>query len=254
MAEETGARAVRRVTRAIELIAERGGVRIDDVAEELEIHRSSASRLLASLRVQSWVVTNHDHTWFTLGPRLITVGRAAVPDTRLETGLELARQLRDEYDETVHLALLDRRTWTTTVVASAESRQVLRVSLPIGARDPLHATAGGKVFLAALPDATLDAVLAELALPAQGPNTLTSQGAVRREVEKVRSRGFATNLEESRAGVRAGAVLLGDLAEPESQVALSLTAPADRCSPKVLAARMVEVLAQHRRLFCLPID
>lgn len=252
MTEETGARAVRRVTRTIELIAERGGVRIDDVADELQIHRSSASRLLASLRGMSWVVANQERTWFTLGPRLITIGRAAVPDSGLETGLELAKQLRDAYDESVHLAVLDRGAWTTTVVAVVESRQALRVSLPVGARDQLHSTAGGKVFLAALPDDVLDAVLGELDLAQEGPNTVTSAPDLLKDLAAVRARGYATNVEESRAGVCSGAVLLGDLADPEGQVALSVTSPAGRCSPEELGERMADVVARHHGLLCLP--
>jgi len=55
----------------------------------------------------------------------------------------------------LHLALFDHNEMLH--VMRVDSPDVIRVSCPVGTRDPLHCTALGKAFLASLPDDLLAA-------------------------------------------------------------------------------------------------
>src|SRR6185503_5585243 len=73
-------------------------------------------------------------------------------------------------------------------------------SMPsLGTRWPAHATSTGKVLLAHLPDAALDSLL-ETPLDAATPRTVTDPAALRRELARVRTRGWALASEELEAG------------------------------------------------------
>jgi DNA-binding IclR family transcriptional regulator len=74
----------------------------------------------------------------------------------------------------------------------------------VGTRWPAHATATGKVLLADLSEDELQAVLTDL--PAQTPKTITDGALLRRELQRVRERGYATNVEELEIGYMAVAV------------------------------------------------
>jgi len=69
----------------------------------------------------------------------------------------------------------------------------------IGRRVPPHCTALGKVLLAYDFEA-LEHVLAKGSLPALTPNTITNPEVLKRELERVRSQGYAMDWEEFHEG------------------------------------------------------
>jgi IclR family transcriptional regulator, acetate operon repressor len=105
----------------------------------------------------------------------------------------------------------------------------------VGTRWPAHATATGKVLLAELREDELGALLGGT-LPALTPRTVTDPVVLRRELGRVRERGFATNVEELEPGYTAVAVPVR--AQGGRVVAaLSIGGPRLRLSPE----RLVEV-------------
>ena len=76
----------------------------------------------------------------------------------------------------------------------------IKLSGWVGARLPLHATAAGKVILAALPEQRRSALLAA-DLPALTPRTLTDQGNLLDELGHVHGAGYALSVEELTTGL-----------------------------------------------------
>jgi DNA-binding IclR family transcriptional regulator len=114
----------------------------------------------------------------------------------------------------------------------------------VGTRWPAHATATGKTLLADLSDEELTGLLPQL--PAQTPKTITDPQALRRELVKVRERGFATNVEELEPGYMAAGVPVR--AQGGRVVAASgIGGPRLRLSPERLAEMakpMIEAAAR----------
>jgi IclR family acetate operon transcriptional repressor len=112
-------------------------------------------------------------------------------------------------------------------IDSIESRRTVRVGSRFDARMPAHATSAGKAMLAVLPH---DEVLASY--PAEKLATVTSHTIATRSrllaaLDRVRTAGFAVNIEESETGLGAvGMAVLG--ADGRPAAGLTVAAPAQR--------------------------
>jgi IclR family acetate operon transcriptional repressor len=227
-----------RVVQTIEALAERQPMRLDDLADELGVHKSNVLRLLATLRNHGWVTVNDNRTLYSLGPRLVAVGQAAVPDIELAKALELADQLRDLTGETVHISVPSGMRML--VVGKVESLNALRVSFEVGSEDLLHCTAVGKMALASMPDDELRTVIEQLDLTPATPNTITDRTVLYEHVVAARENGYAMNLEEGRldTGSVAFSLSFGGTSQPFS---LSITGPIGRWSKEAIEARLPEM-------------
>jgi DNA-binding IclR family transcriptional regulator len=111
-------------------------------------------------------------------------------------------------------------------VDSVECDRPVRVSGRTGALLPVHATAGGKILLAAADPAAAQALL-EAGLPRMTERTTTSTRILREELADIRRSGYALNLGESLDGLHAAAVPVTDAAG-RAVAALAVSVPADR--------------------------
>jgi DNA-binding IclR family transcriptional regulator len=109
-------------------------------------------------------------------------------------------------------------------------------------RWPAHATSTGKVLLAALSDEGLDALL-KWPLQALTPRTITDRRALRRELQRVRDRGYATGIEELEPGYMAVAVPVHGR-DGQVVAAVGIGGPRVRLDPERLAA-IAKTLPQH---------
>jgi DNA-binding IclR family transcriptional regulator len=133
----------------------------------------------------------------------------------------------------VHLAVRedDRVLYLETL---SGSRSVPVVST-VGSRLPMHATGVGKVLLAYAPPEVRENVLSG-PLPRLLPRTITSPAVLARQLERVRTDGYATTDEEMTPGARsvgvpimtgdgvAGAIgfVVGDLRRSQERLVASL--------------------------------
>ena len=105
-----------------------------------------------------------------------------------------------EVGETVNLAILDGTE--IVYVERIRTEQILNINLHVGSRLPVHCTSMGKTMLAFLPEKRLGEVFKKMKLSCLTPHTITSKKALRKELERVRGRGFSTNNEEVCIGLR----------------------------------------------------
>ena len=151
-------------------------------------------------------------------------------------------QLSRRLDETVELSVLDHNhaTFVDQVVANHRLRAVSAV----GESFPLHCTANGKAFLAAMPNGAVNAAL-PATLPALTRHTITSPDVLRKELELVRQESVALHREEHTEGICAvGAVLQ----EAGGQlVAVSVPVPVQRFYGRARACHRSPVLRTRHR-------
>jgi DNA-binding IclR family transcriptional regulator len=82
----------------------------------------------------------------------------------------------------------------------AVSDSLHQVGSRTGGRFPAHATGVGKAILAYSPASVVQARI-EAGLPRLTARTITTPGALQRELQEIRTRGFAQDREESHLGV-----------------------------------------------------
>jgi IclR family acetate operon transcriptional repressor len=128
--------------------------------------------------------------------------------------------------ETCNLGILDggEARYVDRVEAS---HSPLKLEFRPGSRVPLHASAMGKLFLAAMPPSALDRYLFAARRTAFTPLTLTDTAALRAALAEIRKNGHAADDEEYIAGVNCLAVAV-PVARARHLVALAVQAPKSR--------------------------
>jgi IclR family pca regulon transcriptional regulator len=86
----------------------------------------------------------------------------------------------------------------------------MRVAISVGTRFPAYATSMGRVLLAGLEPDALSAVIADSELLALTPETIHEERALRAELKRVRSQGWALVDQELEVGLRSIAAPIHD--------------------------------------------
>lgn len=206
---------------------------VNEIARQLGLHKSTVSRLCATLEGAGFLRRNELGQRFTLGPRVHQL--AGMP----ATSLDLRAAARPVLEELVAAC---RETASLTVIQGHEvvtidvvdGLNAVRMNSQVGSRAKIHASAGAKALLASLPEERLDEILSHHELTALTPNTITTVAALKRHLAEVRERGYSEDLEEIEVGLRCigapvrdhhGGVLAG----------VSLSGPRHQMTPEVMS-------------------
>lgn len=172
---------------------------ITELSNQLGFHKSIVSRLVSTLRESRLIEQDPVTRRVRIGVGAFQLGTLFVNQQPLyRLAVPHVSALVEKTHHSSHLAVLD--DCSMLVVATVESPQALRVILRVGERRYLHASAGGKIFLAFGPSGLLETIGRDPALVPVTPRTITSLGTLRREVVRVRREGVAWNFEEHTAG------------------------------------------------------
>lgn len=225
---------VRSVLRALELLELLGSARepvgIVQLARTLGLPPSTAHRLCRSLVRAGFIAQDPATGRYTVGPNLLRLSADWGADLLLgPQAEEVVRRLRDQLGETAFLAV--PRHDSALVVAVAEAEDWLRAGPRPKELLPLHATAAGKLLLAYSPPGWVSAWLGRSVLQRYTDRTIVNPEQLRRQLEEIRSRGFATEDEEFARGVRSLAVPVR-LWDDRTVAALAVAGPARRFRPQ----------------------
>ncbi|MEN8652686.1 IclR family transcriptional regulator [Streptomyces sp. 21So2-11] len=198
------ASAVQSVDRAVsvlEILARLGEAGVTEIADELDVHKSTAFRLLGVLENRGLVGQAKDRGKYYLGAGVLRLAGAAAG--RLDISQESApvvRELADDAGETVNIAVLD----DDGAVNVMQARGAASVTAQnwLGRRTPLHATSSGKVLLAGLSTPMQEIVLARR-LPRFTERTVTSAAELRAQLADIAAQGYAVVAEEMEVGLSA---------------------------------------------------
>jgi DNA-binding IclR family transcriptional regulator len=230
--------------RALAILAafdeDRPTLRVTELAAALGMHKSTVSRLLATLHGRGLV--RRDGETYSPGPELARLGGLAARGLDLtEVAQEPLARLAEDTGETVNLAV--REDGSALNVHQVQSSHLIGLGDWSGRALPLHCTANGKVLLAFGGGEPAE-------LPALTPRTITSRRALRAELEEIRARGWAAAVEELEVGLVAVAAPVFD-ARGGIAAAVSLAAPSYRLAPEALAAAGERCAATAREVSAL---
>lgn len=228
---------VDKALQVLTLLAEAGHeLSLKEICTRVGLPKTTVFRYLYTLGFHGYVAHNGDADLYRLGPRSWQLGQSAQQYARLlELALPLMQELRDRFDETVNLGVLNRTD--IVYLGMVESRRALRMQATIGGRDPAYSTSLGKAILAFLPEGQWQAHL-PATLTARTPRTLTSLALLAQDLSLARQRGYALDNGENEEGACCIGAPITD-AHGHVLAALSVSAPASR-----LPERLVEQVAQ----------
>lgn len=189
------------VGKALQILVQLGAgpANLDQLAAALDVHKTTVLRLLRTLAGEHFVFRDGSHRYH-LGARIHELSSRGL-EQREVRGIAAARLIafNRAHGRTTHLSEL---AGTEIVyIDKLESHDHVRMASRIGLRAPVHSTAAGKVLLADLPSAELDALLAELTFPRITANTITDRAGFRAELATVRQQGWARDREENEPSI-----------------------------------------------------
>ena len=217
-----------------------------ELSAKLQLHKSTAHRLLMVLERHRMVEREPQTGRYRLGLRLFELGSLAISrfDIRDRARPYLERVLF-ETEETVHLCVLD--AGEVLYVDKVEPSRSVRMASKIGRLSPAHCSAVGKAMLAHLPEPAVDDVLKRHGLARMTARTIVTPGELKAELKTVRERGYAIDNEEAEDGVRCvGAVILGHNGRPLG--AISTSAPSFRLTMERVPAVAASVCRAARSI------
>ncbi len=192
-----GAERVVRVLDALATTPE--GLGVSAVARTLQVHRSTASRLLATLASSGFVERDTVTRAYRLGARL--VGLAATAVARLPVVSQARPELEAlslQTSETANLAILDG--YHVVYVDQVTPAQTVVMASWVGRRSPAHASSSGKVLIA-WGDPKAKETLLRRRLEPITDRTVTDPRALRRLFDEARRRGYVASDGELERGL-----------------------------------------------------
>jgi IclR family pca regulon transcriptional regulator len=198
---------------------------LTDVATATGLTRAGARRILLTLQTLGYVEA--DGRLFRLTPRILDLGFAYLTSMPFWNLAELVmEELVAQVHESSSAAVLDGTD--IVYVLRVPTHKIMSINLSIGSRLPAYCTSMGRVLLAGLDDARVDAILDASELVARTSRTLVGKSELKQHIAQVRKQGWAIVDQELEAGL------------------ISLSAPIHDRHGRVIAAMNVSGNAQRQ--------
>ena len=240
--EESGRRikSVDKTFQILEYVAESGSSSVSELAEQVGLSPGTVHTHLSTLRNRGFVQQQGDE--YRLGLEFIPFSERVRNQTALyRAGKDEVDKLAHEHDAVAHLAteydgklLLLHETFGKDAVG--KDIHVQKRDQP---QEHMHATAAGKVILAHLPEARVEAIIDRVGLPSYTSHTVTGKEALYEELEQIREQRYAVNEEEVVHGNKGiGAPILHDNGEVAG--AISISGPANNWRNVRIEEQLIE--------------
>jgi IclR family pca regulon transcriptional regulator len=228
----------------------RQALTLSDVARRANVSRAAARRLLHTLVTLGYAAFDGKH--FELRPRVLGLGFAYMSSMGVwDVAQPFLEDLVRETRESCSVAVLDG-TEIVHVIRLPAAKRLMSIAVKVGDRLPAHASAMGRVQLAALSPEELDHYFEVAEIAAVTEKTVTDARKLRAILAEVKRQGYSEVDGELEIGLRALAVPVADRAgRVVASIALSTLgtnkAPKGRGNPllaplQACAARIHEAL------------
>jgi IclR family transcriptional regulator, pca regulon regulatory protein len=215
--------------------SERPMLGIAELAEELDMSRSTTHRYAATLATLGYLEQGASRR-YRLAPRVADVGLALLGSMALRTHARVfLEDLREKTGNTVSIAILDGTEifFVDRLRGWGLGQRGVDPQLGPASRLPAHCTALGKMLLACLPEPVLSERIAQTKLTRGAPHRIANKKALRSELAQVLADGLATDDEELAEGLRAIAAAVRD-GSGEVVAAVEIAVPASAFAPREL--------------------
>lgn len=233
-------RALAKGLQLIELLnGASGAVSLAELSRTIDLGKASAFRLLQTL-VATGHVTDDGAGNYRIARLPEAAAAQSVERLIVDTALSEMQALNAETAETVTIAML--RDDHVRVVESLDSPHQIRHSNPVGRIVAPYASSLGKAITAWQPAARQQHMIAVYGIYQFTDFTLTDPVAIRKEMARVRERGYAHEREESvRGGCCYAAPIFCDGSTVKAAVSIAMplirhTAESDKRFPALLRA------------------
>lgn len=191
-----------RALRILTILGERGvPMRVSDISRKLGIDKSTAYRIISTLRARDFVEQEADTRKYTLGLKVLEVAALKLRSIKLvPVAKPFLEELMLRTKEAVHMAVLAEGE--IMYVDSEQCSGPFNVNTQVGGRAPLHSSAVGKALLAFRAVEDVNRIVAIKGLIRFTDRTIIGTEELHEHLAGVRKRGWAMDDEETHMGVR----------------------------------------------------
>jgi DNA-binding IclR family transcriptional regulator len=210
----------------INVLSEGTDLSLTEITQRLKLPKSTVHSLLETLKLEKVLEKDTNNGKFHLGVKLVELGNRAQLELDIcKIALPFLRGLNVEFDETIHLTVLDNDE--VLYVGCIESSRRLRTYSVLGVRAPLYCTAVGKAILAFLPEKEISRIIHDKPLEKITANTLVDEDLLLKDLAQIRKRGYAIDDMEHEEHLRCVGAPVWN-AQGNVFAALSISGPAVR--------------------------
>ncbi len=218
---EDSLKSLHKVARILECFSSsHRALSLGEICRRTELPKSTAHRLLASMREVGLLDQDRDRERYRLGLWLFELGNLVLANMELHREARpIAEQLGRIGGQVVHLAVFDG---VQAVVINRSDPHADGKTVPsLLENAPAHSTSVGKAILAFQPEAVVDRVI-ELGLRRFTDTTITDPDALKAELAAIRQRGYSIDDAEHEPGLRCvGAPIRDQSARVFASISLS---------------------------------
>jgi IclR family KDG regulon transcriptional repressor len=199
--DASSVQSVDRALYILELLKEHNdGLGITELANRMDVAKSTVHRLLTSLKNQGYVRQDPLTERYLLGLKLIELGSIVTQSLEIrKIAKPILNQLVQETGETSHLVILE--DGEVVYIEKIESPYTIRMYSLIGKRAPVHCTGVGKAIIAYLPEEQVRRIVVQRGLKKFTENTITSLDDLLLHLQEIRANGYSLDREEHESGI-----------------------------------------------------
>ncbi len=238
MAQNSFVQSAERIFSILEILAEKGPMTLTEISKELNLHKTTVSRLAGSLISMGYAKRNIDGRYALTFKMLGLAGRMLEKTDIISISRPHMERLAQISGETVHFVRREG-AWIVYIDKVESNANSVRMVSRIGLRQPAYCTAVGKAMLAELELEEVREIWNGSEIKKYTPNTITDFDVLQKELENIREKGYAIDNEENELGVRCIAASVKNF-EGRADNAFSISAPVSR-----LGDEKIEVLSRY---------
>jgi len=195
-----------------------------ELSAALHIPKSSLFHLLRALSNRGYVEQVAARGGYRLGPTVLELARHVFNPNAVAVRVgPLIDELSAALNETSGFYEMHGDFAELTVASSASHH--LRIEMPLGRLMPLYAASNGRVLLAELSDAQIEAYIGRTTFEPFTPSTITSGEALKRELALIRRNGYAESHGEFAVGIMSIAMALREHGRVVGSIGVILPTP-----------------------------
>ena len=204
---------------------------LSKLTETLGLNKTTVFNLAESLVVLGFLMRTRNPKGYKLGLRCLELGRHVSKNLPiLELSRPILRELCQSTGEAVNLAMPYFQE--AILVEALQSQLGVRATAYAGARSNYHSSACGKVLLAFFPEERREWVLNNIEFTKLTQFTITDRGELEQQLEDIRVKGFASEVQENELGA--------------SCIAAPIFGPFDEVVASILVAGVVHRMSPER--------
>lgn len=202
---------------------------VSEIGRDLELHKSTVHRTLATLEDKGFVHQNKENGKYWLGIKLYAMGLLVGEKLSLADLLKpYTKKLFDEFKEVINVSILDTDSSdgykSIVILKEVDNQKTLSVNPNVGSSSDVHVSSVGKSLLAFTEDLDIEKLKG---VKKYTENTLTDVDEILEELAKVRKEGYSIDNEEQEIGLTCiGAPILGK--DGYAIAAISMSGPSSR--------------------------